>query len=247
MPVKLRKKRAKKKIVRWKSRPTRRGPSIVSRGLTRGTFPIKRTQTYFVSTNDTLPTNWHIGDHNIEHYLLATQVFSLNDLPDPEEFLLFKEYKINCVILKMTPLFANNYQSAHDEGVTYRPPYGASIYCQYKVNRVGTPLDSAFSQGDWNQIQARKSHTFYNGRPKTFKIYPKILDKIVSEVDSTTNALVKYNPYLSTAVTNIAHYGLDLAFSWVDPMMEFGQTADAAMPLRFRIDMTYLMTFKGVN
>lgn len=243
MPYK--KRIVRKRVHRWKSK-ARRGPSIVPRGLKRGTLPITRTQTYFVSTNSELPTNWKIGLHDVENYLLATQVFSLNDLPDPEEFLLFKEYKINCVIVKLTPVWADNYQSAHDNGPTYRPPYGGQIFCQYKANKMGTAMDVSFTQGDWNQIPARRSHTFINGRPKTFKVFPKVLNHISSD-SGEANSLVRYNPYLSTGITNIGHYGLDMAFSWVDPNMEFGKTENAAMPIRFRIDMKYLMTFRGVN
>jgi hypothetical protein len=118
----------------------------IPRGVGRMVVPCSRKLTYMVSTNETLPVNWALGTDANERWLTATQVFSLSMLPNYTDFVqMFKEYKINCVVMTLTPIFDTSYQTATGQPPTYRPPYGASILCKRKVNLIGTQLDSAFN------------------------------------------------------------------------------------------------------
>lgn len=237
----------------WKKRyHNRKRYSIIPRGIKRGTFPVRREMTYFVSTNqsESIPDNWHLSDAPTgdlsENYIMGTQVFAMSELPNFEEFTgLWKEYKLNCVLVTITPLWNSNYQSAHDNGIDYRPPYGAQLMCQWKNNKEGVGIDSAFLNSDWNQYQAKKRKVISNGRSIKFKVFPKLLNRI--QTGATSSISLGHSSYLPTTQPEVSHYGLDFAFSWVDPRMRFGRPDDGAMPIRFRVDYRYYMTLRGIH
>lgn len=213
----------------------------IPRGIGRMTVPSTRRLTYMLSSNETLPTNWALGTDANEYWITATQVFSLSMLPNYTDYTnSFKEYKINCVVMTITPIFDTSYQTAHDNGTTYRPPYGASILCKRKMNQLGTQIPTTFNNAAWNEIAATKTTILYNGKPRSFKVFPKLLNRLDDSLSS-----LGHSAWLTTSQPEVPHYGLDLGFSWVDYLMAFGKTSDAAMPIRFRLDFKFYLQLKG--
>lgn len=205
--------------------------------------PATRRLTYMISTNQTLPVNWALGTDASENWLTATQVFSLSMLPNYTDFTnAFKEYKINCVVMTLVPIFDTSYQTATGQPPTYRPPYGASILCKRKMNLIGTQIPTDFNNASWNEIAGTRTTTLYNGRPKSFKVYPKLLNRI----DDSKSSL-RHSSWLSSSQPAIAHYGLDMGFSWADYLMDFGTSTDGSdgTPIRFRVDMKFYLQLRG--
>lgn len=245
-------------IRRFRRKPRRKRPirkrAMISRPLRPATLPLVRDITNFVNTDyPSLPTGWAYGTAG-SHYntLQCNQMFKLSMLDNTTEFSnLFKMYKINCVIVTITPLHSNNHANGAGSalGPTY---YGANVLAYSERNVTGVTLDTAIEQGYWDQRPSKKTITLYNGRPRSFKIYPKILSELYLSAGNTEAAPKKSGWLPTTALgKEIPHFGLNMQFSWVDPNLAFRKSGDAASaaraPMNFRVSYKYLMQFKGIK
>lgn len=228
--------------------------AILSRPLRPAILPLVRDITHFVNTDyGALPTDWAYGTAG-SHYntLQCNQKFKLSMLADTTEFSnLFKQYKINCVIVTITPLHDSNHANGAGSalGPTY---YGANVLCYSERNVTGASLDTAIEQDYWDQRPSKKTINIYSGRPRSFKIYPRILSELYLSAGNTEPTPRK-SGWLPTSALGkeIPHFGLNMQFSWVDPNLQFRKSGDAASvaraPMNFKVTYKYLMQFKGIK
>ena len=231
-------------------RVVRRKP-MISKSLRPATLPLVRDITHFVdSAYGALPTNWAFGTAGT-HYntIQCNQKFHLSQLDATTEFTnLFKMYKLNCVIVTITPL--HNTSQANGTTTSSQVYFGGSILGYSERNVTGESLDTAIEQSYWDQRPSKKTIAFTNGKPKSFKIYPKILSEIYLS-EGNTQKVPRKSGWLPTTVLGqqIPHYGLNMQFSWIDPKMPFhksgGTTTEA--PMNFRVNYKYLMQFRGLK
>lgn len=241
----------------YKKRATRRMPirrrtrRTIPRGLRQAVLPIQRDITHFVNSEAAeLPTGWQFGTAGT-HYntIQCNQVFKLAMLDSTDEFTnLFKMYKLNCVVVTITPL--HNTSQANGTATSSQVYYGGNIIMYAEKNLQGYALDSNIEQGYWDQTPAKKTYQLNGPRPKTFKIFPKILSPTYL-TDTTTQTQSKQPGWLPTSTTGleVPHYGINMQFTWVDPSMDFrrfGETITAA-PMNFRVNYKFLMQFRGLN
>ena len=225
-------------------------PRINSRPLRPATLPLVRDITHFVDSGyPVLPTDWAFGTATDYNTMQLNQKFHLSQLPETDEFTnLFKMYKLNCVVVTITPL----HNTSQANGTTTSSPvyFGGTIIAYSERNVTGQVLDTAITQDYWDQRPSKKTITMAGGRPKSFKIYPKILSEIYLS-EGNTQAVPKSSGWLPTTTLGkqIPHYGLNMQFSWVDPKFPFhksGGTSTEA-PMNFRVNYKYYMQFKGLK
>ena len=244
----------------WKKRNPRKRPirkrayrkkAVISRPLRPAVLPLVRDQTMFVnSAYGALPTDWAFGTAG-SHYntIQCNQKFALNKLDATSEFTnLFKQYKLNCVIVTITPL--HNTSQANGTTTSSQVYFGGSMLGYSERSVTGSSLDTAIEQSYWDQRPSKKTITFSNGKPRSFKIYPKILSEIYLS-EGNTQRQPKKSGWLPTSANGlqIPHYGLNMQFSWMDPNMPFHQTGGTTTeaPINFRVNYKYLMQFKGLK
>lgn len=249
---------------KFRRRPARKPPfrrrrafrkkAVISKPLRPATLPLVRDITNFVNTEyAALPTGWAYGTAGT-HYntLQANQVFKLSMLDDTTEFSnLFKFYKINCVIVTITPLHSSNYANGAGTALS-QTYYGANVLAYSERNVSGTSLDTAIEQSYWDQRPSKKTITLWNGRPRSFKIYPKILSELYLSAGNTVSGPKKSGWLPTTALgKEIPHFGLNMQFSWIDPNQAFRKSSDptnaSIAPMNFRVTYKYLMQFKGIK
>lgn len=228
----------------------RKKSSIIPRPLRPAVLPLSRDLTQYIDTAyPALPTGWAFGTAGT-HYntIQCNQKFHLSQLDATTEYSnLFKMYKLNCVIVTITPLH-NTSQSngTHTSTQTY---FGGSIIGYSEKNVTGASLDTAIEQDYWDQRPSKKTITFYNGKPRSFKIYPKILSEIYLS-EGNTQKVPRKSGWLPTTTLGkeIPHYGLNMQFSYTDPRMSFHKDGEtpATAAINFRINYKYLMQFKGL-
>lgn len=226
-------------------RPRRR---VVPRGLNPAIIPFQREQTVFVNTNATLPGLWSYGTASGYNTVRNSMIFSLNQLPNISEFFtLFKSYRLNCIIVKITSLHNSSSYTA-GSAPNY---YGGNIAVFAEKNTYGLPLDSAITQDYWSERQAKKSYVMRGNRTLTFKIWPKVNNKVY--LDSTHDMVVQKSPPwipVSTDGCNLPHYGLNLQFSMLDPSLQFATSVNGLTnvpPMNFRVTYKYLFQMRGVH
>jgi len=226
-------------------RPRRR---VVPRGLRQAVIPFQREQVVYVNTNDMLPGLWSYGTATNYHTVRNSMIFSLNQLPDITEFFtLFKSYRLNCIVVKIASLH-NSSQYTAGSAPNY---YGGNIAVMAEKNLYGLPLDSAVTQDYWSQTQAKKSFVMRGNRELTFKIFPKVNNKVY--LDSTHDMVVQKSPPwipVSTDGANLPHYGLNLQFSLLDPSLQFATSVNGLTnvpPMNFRVTYKYLFQMRGVR
>jgi len=243
----------KKPTQRPKKRVYKRRP-MISKSLRPAVLPIQRDITHFVdSSYPSLPTGWRYGNAGT-HYntLQLNQIFKLGQLDNTSEFTnLFKLYKLNCVIVTITPLHNT---SQNNGTLTSLPTYfGGTTLCYTQKNITGIELDSSIEQSYWDQTPAKKTITFYNGRPRSFKIYPKILNT-VQLAEGTTENVPRKSGWLPTTTDgmDIQHHGINMQFSYINPREKFRVYADpmaddGSAPMIFRVNYKFLMQFRGIK
>ena len=226
-------------------RPRRR---TVPRGLRQAVIPFQREQVVFINTNEALPGLWSYGTASGYNTVRNSMIFSLNQLPDITEFFtLFKSYRLNCIIVKIASLHNSSMYTA-GSAPNY---YGGNIAVYAEKNLYGLPLDSAITQDYWSQTQAKRSFVMRGNRELTFKIYPKVNNKVY--LDSTHDMVVQKSPPwipLSSDGANLPHYGLNLQFSFIDPSLQFGSSVNGLTtvpPMNFRVTYKYLFQMRGVK
>ncbi len=227
-------------------RPMRR--RAVPRGLRQAIMPFQREHTTFVNTKSTLPAGWSYGTAANYHTVRHTMVFSLSQLPDINEFFtLFKSYKLNCVVVKISMLHNSSMFTA-GSNPNY---YGGNLQVYAQKNTFGVALDSAITQDYWDQQAAKKSYLMTGNRVLTFKIYPKVMSK--AYLDATHDMIVQKSPPwipISTDGVALPHFGLNLQFSYVNPEIPFDNTAvpdSGRAPLNFKVQYKYLFQMRGVK
>lgn len=247
MPIR----RFRKKPAKRPRRYIRRRKPMISKPLRPATLPLVRDITHFVNTGQgALPTNWAFGTAGT-HYntVQCNQKFHLSQLDATTEFTnLFKMYKLNCVIVTITPLHNTSQgNGTHTSTQTY---FGGSILGYSERNVTGETLDTAIEQSYWDQRPSKKTISFVNGKPRSFKIYPKILSEIYLS-EGNTQRVPKKSGWLPTTTLGqqIPHYGLNMQFSWMDPNMPFHKLGltPATAAMNFRVNYKYLMQFKGLK
>lgn len=229
-----------------KRRPRSR---VIPRGLRQAIVPFQREQTVFVNTADSaLPGLWSYGTASGYNTVRNSMIFSMNQLPDITEFFtLFKSYKLNCIIVKIASL----HNTSWGVGGSTQNAYGGNIALYAEKNTFGLPLDSAITQDYWSQRPAKKTYVMRGNRTLTFKIFPKVNNKVY--LDSTHDMIVQKSPPwvpLSTDGANLPHYGLNLQFSWLDPSLQFHTHANGLTtvpPMNFRVTYKYLFQMRGVK
>lgn len=247
MPIR----RFRKKPARKPRRYIRRRKPMISKPLRPATLPLVRDLTEQVDTAyGFLPTNWAFGTAGT-HYntIQCNQKFHLSQLDATTEFTnLFKMYKLNCVIVTITPL--HNTSQANGTVTSSQVYFGGSILGYSERNVTGEVLDTAIGQSYWDQRPSKKTIRFTNGQPRSFKIYPKILSEIYLS-EGNTQKVPRKSGWLPTTTLGqqIPHYGLNMQFSWMDPRKAFHQSGGTSTdaPINFRINYKYLMQFKGLK
>ena len=246
--------RFRKKPARKPIRRIRRKKAIISRPLRPAVIPLVRDITSFVdSSYPALPTGWNYGTAQDYNTLQCNHDFHLDQLPDTTEFsTIFKFYKLNCVIVTITPLVnSSQLNGTLNQNPTY---FGGNILSYSERNLSGQSLDTAITQDYWDQRPSKKTITLYNGKPRSFKMYPKVLSNVYLSEGNTVKAPRK-SGWLPCTYTGmeIPHYGLNMQFSYIDPKIKFRKaptipaTDDGSAPLIFRVNYRYLMQFKGIK
>lgn len=252
MPIKYRRRPRHIRRRKVMPRPTRRNTRrVIPRGLRLAVIPIQRDITHFVNSDyGALPTGWAFGTAGSHyHTIQCTQVFRLDMLDDTTDFSnLFKMYKLNCVIVTLTPLHGQSY--ANGTTTSSQTYFGGNIICYAQKNLEGVALDTGIEQGYWDQTPAKKTYNITSNRSKTFKIYPKVLSQVYL-TDTTNQTQSKSSGWLPTTTTGmeVPHYGLNMQFSWADPNIDFRTTGSSttSAPINFRVNYKFLMQLRGVQ
>ena len=120
--------------------------------------------------------------------------------------------------------------------------------CTYTKNQTGIGISSTIDNNYWMTQQARKQRIITGTRPYTFKIYPRLQNEVYASLTNTDYTLMKPR-FISTTEVSTPHFGLDLAWTFVDHSdpIRTDFTADYTTPIKFRMDMTYYLTMKGTH
>lgn len=189
-------------------RPRRRlKRSTVPRSLVPKVHRFKRDleETLLLSAS-TAPEGWTLDGNSRVYRNLAWSLASVGASTDFSA--LFRQYRIKGA---RTRLFFSNSQSS---GITSSGGFtNTQMLVRMAPNARGDAetLDQAY----WNQIQAKKYRLAFNGGTPV-DIYMPL--HIRNEVESSTGTSVTMMKpkFINTAVSNIAHYGLNLAIERVD-------------------------------
>ena len=231
----------------------RKGPGKIARGLSQSIIPFKRTISQICDTNQltNLPANWAMSSGTVTgyHALLATQIFSLSQLPEHVNLVnLYKWYKINCVVVKLYPCYAGNVPNGATSISQSQSYQGQNVMCTYTKNMSGNALSATIDNNYWLTQQARKTKLITGTKPVIFKVYPKLLNEVYSSLTNTDYTLMKPK-FISTTESTTPHFGLDMAFTFTDfnDPIQTNNVQNYTTPIKFRMDMTYYMQLKGTH
>jgi len=152
--------------------------------------------------------------------------FQLNQLPNYQEFTaLFDAYRINCVVLRMTPMntvFKGNTDANNENTPT--------VYAAIDYNNADSPT----SADEMKQYANVLVFPMYQSR--NFKIRPRLAIPVYRP-GATAAYIQQPKQWIDCNYADVPHYGLRV---WV----EAGQARNA---FRTTIECTYYMTFRNLK
>lgn len=167
----------------------------------------------------------------------------LNNLVDSTDFTnLFKEYKLN--YLKLTFIPAGNTVPTNTDLSDPRVTNGnKQVMIRTCLNRTGDVPGVDDEISHWSQLQAKKQWVLVQDKPTT--ITCKLNQLIAVQQGELLNGTQICKPkYISTEITGVNHYGLNLRFDSLDgtPI----NAANGDIWPKFRVISKVYFTCRGV-
>lgn len=256
-----RRKGYKRTATRYRKYVGRRRKTLVPRSLTYNVHYFKRSINGTDDVFNCLVDGTRVVRDGVNHYFqfncnsstqgtkqygtLAYQ-FSIESLPAGAEFTsLFDEYRINKVVVKITPTGTIVDGSAPGvTGVNYSS-FNPMLHWVIDHDDITMPTIGTANENDIDNLRhfnSYKTRRLITGKPISIVIKPRPTTYTnQSEFSGLNLNMKKMGAWIDAVNVNVKHYGLKMIFSGIQPV------GGVNYVLPFDIQTTYYMSFKGVR
>lgn len=216
---------------RYRRRRGKNGLYKRGRGMSMTVMPFKREISSILdcSSTDSLSALGLVACTDGSGDVTGRTAFQFDEMVNPTEFLLYKFYKINLIIMKLYPLYTVS-----------MPAYGQNLFVQISPNHGGDAPSASSTQNLWDQVIAKRVSIFNTIKQKayTIKIRPTI-ERHAGPV-AATDLVVGRPGYFAMTNQDVPHFGVNLRLGHVDASTSMNS-------VKFRVVRTFYFQCKGVQ